>query len=316
MLDGLETKLVAAVADAVTGRANLDVVQSAGPGDDPTAGRTVARIGVDSVAPERGFDRDVIEVTGPSTAPVSRRVLPVQFVAAAHFAARPTDGGAPARTAARTQLVGDVSAVAHAVAGPTFVAGSAFDVEGDPGFTVRSFALADGDLDPDPVVGDDPALLRAVLHWDGRAIVWPTSPPGPEGVMLGVDVALNATPLVLSAAVPVVTRGGDTVVSIGGIGGRRLTDVDPPTREPLALAISVTSDLPPADRGRIDGGAAGTEPGVRIVPIDDAVTTVTYRAPTASLGTVGVELVAVHYATREGGRGVFIDALPIRLVEA
>ena len=85
---------MAAVADAVTGRANLDVVQSAGPGDDPTAGRTVARIGVDSVAPERGFDRDVIEVTGPSTAPVSRRVLPVQFVAAAHFAARPTDGGA------------------------------------------------------------------------------------------------------------------------------------------------------------------------------------------------------------------------------
>ena len=207
MLDGLETKLVAAVADAVTGRANLDVVQSAGPGDDPTAGRTVARIGVDSVAPERGFDRDVIEVTGPSTAPVSRRVLPVQFVAAAHFAARPTDGGAPARTAARTQLVGDVSAVAHAVAGPTFVAGSAFAVEGDPGFTVRSFALADGDLDPDPVAGDDPALLRAVLHWDGRAIVWPTSPPGPEGVMLGVDVALNATPLVLSAAAPVVTPG-------------------------------------------------------------------------------------------------------------
>ena len=142
-----------------------------------------------------------------------------------------------------------MSAVAHALAGPTFAGGSAFAVEGDPGFAVRSFALADGDLDPDPVAGDDPALLRAVLHWDGRAIVWPTSPPGPEGVMLGVDVALNATPLVLSAAAPVVTRGGDTVVSIGGIGGRRLTDVDPPTREPLALG-DLGHERPPARRPR------------------------------------------------------------------
>ena len=76
----------------------------------------------------------------------------------------------------------------------------------------------------------------------------------------------------------------------------------------------MTSDLPPADRGTIDGGTAGVEQGVRIVPIEGPGTTVTYRAPTAALGTTTVEFVAVHLATREGQRGAFVDALAIRLV--
>ena len=50
------------------------------------------------------------------------------------------------------------------------------------------------------------------------------------------------------------------------------------------------------------------------MPIEGPGTTVTYRAPTAALGTTTVEFVAVHLATREGQRGAFVDALAIRLV--
>lgn len=316
MLDELERKLVSVVAAEVVDRAHLDVVQTAGPGDEPTAGRTVARFAVESCSPETGFERDVIELSGPTSAPVSRRVLPLRFTATARLAARPSGATAAARTAARGRLLGDASAICHALAAPSYHAGAEFTVAGDPGFAVREFRLAECSLTPDPAPGAEPGLLGATLNWQGRAIIWPVKPPEPEGVTAAIDIELNATPLVLSARDPVVRQGGSTVVTIEGIRGRRGTAVDPPADEPLALAVSVTSDLPPAERGQLTGGTAGTEAGVRIVPLDGPLTTVTYVAPTAALGAVRVEFVAVHYATRELGRGVLIDALPIRLVSS
>jgi hypothetical protein len=181
---------------------------------------------------------------------------------------------------------------------------------------VQCFELAGGDLEPDPVEGDDPALLQATLRWDGRAAVWPVAPPQPEGVMRDIDIEMVPVPLALSARDPIVRQGAATTVTIGGVAGRRTSGLDPFTDEPVALAISVTSDLPPADRGRIDTGTAGLDQGVRIVPLGGPDTTVTYRAPTASLGTTRVEFVAVHLATPDGDTGVFLDALPIRLVPA
>jgi hypothetical protein len=159
-------------------------------------------------------------------------------------------------------------------------------------------------------------LLWATLRWRGRAIIWPTEPPQPEGVTLAVDIELAATPLTLVPRDPVVRQGGSTVVSISGVAGRRVTAVEPAADEPVAVAISVTSDLPPADRGRVTGGTPGTDPGVQIVPLRDQVSTVTYTAPSAPLGDVRVEFLTVHYATRGGGRGVLIDTLPIRLVQS
>jgi len=314
VLDGLERKLVAVVADAVTGRAHLDVVQAAGPGDDPTAGRTVARLGVESMSAETGFDRDVVDIGGTPSAPVSRRVLPLGFTATARFSARPTDATPAERTAARTRLLGDISAISHALADGRYQGGSMFAVAGDSGFTVRAFDFDAGDLDPEPPDGADPALLWATLRWRGRAIIWPTEPPQPEGVTLAIDIELAATPLTLDPRDRVVRQGGSTAVRISGVTGRRLAAVDPPTDDPLAVAISVTSDLPPADRGRVTGGTPGTDPGVQIVSITEPVSTVTYTAPSVPLGDVRVEFLTVHYATREGGRGVLIDTLPIRLV--
>ena len=116
MLDGLERKVVAVVGDAVAARTHLDALQLAGAGDEPAAGRNVVRLGVESIAPEAGFERDVIALSGTPDAPRSRRVLPVRFTIAAHFAARPAGATPAQRTAARTLLLGDVSAVAHALA--------------------------------------------------------------------------------------------------------------------------------------------------------------------------------------------------------
>ena len=142
VLDELERRLVAVVAAEVTDRDHLDVVQAAGPGDEPAAGRTVARLSVEGVAAENGFDRDVIELSGPNTAPRSRRVLPLRFTATARLAARP-DGATPAaRTAARGRLLGDVSAIGHALAAPPFRAGAEFAGAADAGFAVREFRLA------------------------------------------------------------------------------------------------------------------------------------------------------------------------------
>jgi hypothetical protein len=315
VLDGLERKLVAVVGDAVASRAHLDAVQLAGPGDEPTAGRGVVRIAVETVTADAGFDRDVIAIGGSPDAPVSRRVLPVRFTAAAHFALRPADSTPGQRTAARTLLLGDVSLVAHALAETTFQSGQSFATAGgDPGFEVKEFALAAGALDPDAVAGDDPAVLRATLRWNGRASVWPTTPPQPEGLVSKVDVELVPVPLSLSALAPVVRQGASTIVTIDGVAGRRTTAIEPPADTPVAVAVSVTSDLPPADRGHVEGGAAGVDASVRIVPVADVGTTVKYVAPTGSLGTTRVEFVAVHLATLDGDTGVFLDAIPIRLV--
>lgn len=315
MLEDLERKLVAVAGDVVADRPHLDVVQMAGPGIDPAAGRGTIRLGVAAVLPEAGFDRDVVEVAGPADAPVSRRVLPLRFTAAASFAVRPTGTTPAERTAARTLLLGDVSAIGHALAASTFIDGRGFAVDGDPGFTVKAFNLAGGDLDPE-TTGSDPAVLRAALRWDGRAVVWPTTPPQPESIVNAVDIELIPTPLALSALEPVVRQGDSTIVTIDGVAGRRTVDLDPPTAGPLSLAVSVRSDLPPADRGRIDGGAAGSDQGVRIVAVADSGTTITYQAPTAPLGNTRVEFVVVHLATPDGHTGVFLDAIPIRLVSA
>src|SRR5262245_60934960 len=109
---------------------HLDVVQLAGPGDEPSAGRVTLRLAVESIMPESGFERDVIALSGPADAPLTRRVLPIRFVATGHFTARPASATAADRTAARTLLLGDLSAVAHALAAPAFLAGAGFDAVG------------------------------------------------------------------------------------------------------------------------------------------------------------------------------------------
>jgi hypothetical protein len=103
-------------------------------------------------------------------------------------------------------------------------------------------------------------------------------------------------------------------VRIRGVGGERLVEIDPRTREPLELALTVVSDLPPNERGAITSGAAGLESGVRIVAVGDPETVAVYRAPAGELGATRAEAVAVHLATPEGARGLLLGSAPVLLV--
>ena len=308
MLSELERKLTAVVGDATTARTHLSVV-SASDATAPAAGRGVCRVGVSALTAESAFERQELLLSKSNGSATSRRVLPIGFRAVLAFAMRPSGADASERAAARTLLLDDVSVVGHALATAEVRDGRAFRTAApDPGFAVRSFALAEG-----AVRGEAGDVFAAELTYDGAALIWPPGPPTQEGVTRAVDVILAALPVSIATDSPVVPTGGTTSVRIRGVGGRRLVDVDPPTREPLALALTVVSDLPPNERGAITSGAAGLETGLRIVPFADPETVAEYRAPTGDVGATRAEAVAVHLATREGARGLFLGSVPVIL---
>lgn len=317
MLDELERKLTALVADALGDRAHVSDVVTAGPPPTPAAGKTVIRVALATLSRDAGFDASRTAFGGTPAAPTSRRVLPVHVAARVGFRFRLTGPTDVARADGRALVMGDLSRVGHALDLPAVQTGAAFRTAApDPGFEVHGFLLEEGDLDPKPEAGGEPDVLVAELRYAGAASVWPPVVAGPEGVTRAVEVNLVPVPVALTAANPVVRTGSSTPVRISGVPGRRRTGVDPATFAPLQLALRVTSDLPPAQRGRLDGGTAGTPSGTRIVTLTGPATDITYVAPAGDLGTVRVEFVAVHLATPEGDAGVFLDSLALRLEPA
>jgi hypothetical protein len=95
-----------------------------------------------------------------------------------------------------------------------------------------------------------------------------------------------------------------------------LTDPATGATAPLALAVTVVSDLPAGLRGTIQSGDPGVETGVRIVPAGGAETIVSYHAPTGSLGAVRTEYVAFHLATPDKRTGVFLGSAAVNLIPA
>jgi hypothetical protein len=311
MLSELERKLTALVGDATTARAHLSVVSIAD-ATAPDAGRGVCRVAVSALTTESGFERDALLLERGNGSATSRRVLPLGVRARLAFAVRPSADTAPQRAAARTLLLDDLSIVAHALAASDVRDGRAFRTAvPDPGFAVTAFALADGSLP-----GEAEGLFVAELGYLGSASVWPPAPPTEEGLVRTIDAIVNVLPLAIAADAAVVPTGGSTTLRIRGVGGLRLLDIDPETRAPLALAVTVVSDLPPAERGAITSGEAGVELGVRIVPVSDPVTVVAYRAPVGELGATRAEAVAVHLATPEGARGLFLGAAAVLLTQS
>ena len=76
-------------------------------------------------------------------------------------------------------------------------------------------------------------------------------------------------------------------------------------------------DVPPAERGSIPAGAAGNETGLRILEVAGPELLIPYQAPAGDPGPVGrVEYVAVHLATPDGGKGIYLGSAAIRLASA
>ncbi|HMX23781.1 MAG TPA: hypothetical protein PKA11_12525, partial [Accumulibacter sp.] len=232
-----------------------------------------------------------------------RRVLPVSFSARIAFVRRPLGDAAAQRVAARALLLDDLACAAHWLAAPTVRDGSDLrSAAADPGYAVQSFELTGGGADEDVAAG----LFNGRLTCGGQATVWPPGPPELEGVIDRLTVYSSAVPLTLGAQPPQVPAGGTARLVIRGATAGR------------ALALSVASDLPPAQRGTIvsgQPGAVGEGGDCRLHPVLGAETLAEYHAPQAAdLGALRQEVVNVHLATPDGRRGLFLGALVVRLL--
>lgn len=327
MLGTLETRLAAILSDRLAARAHLTV--GIAPLAPPAVGKGVVAVSVTGIAPRTGFSPFETSIVETAGAPRSRRVLPVEFTAAVDFGARPAAAGEAARIAARALLLEDMSAAAFALADPELQTGAAFAVTGsDPGFQVLRFGLVAGTA----AAGDAGANLSGQLVARGEAQLWPVGEDRDEGVIERIDRLLAPLPLTMRAAPGGVRPGATTTVAVD-LGSTRLVDAESgevtelglPRRldgatgapEPLELAVTILADVPAAQRGTVPESLAGAEPGVRIVPAGQARVEIPYRAPSGDPGPAErVEYLAVHLATPERAKGLYLGSAAIRLLAA
>lgn len=311
MLGKLEAKLAAIVSDHVAARTHLTVgIAPAGP---PAAGKGVVTLALAEITPQTGFsplDTDMVEGTGASR---SRRVLPVGFRAVFDFRAKPAGNSPPARTAARTLLLEDMSAVAFLLADPSLQTGAAFAVAAaDPGFRVLRFGIVAGTTVPG--AADDG--LSGQLVAQGEAQVWPVGVQRDEGVIEAIDRVIAPLPVTIQVAPPVVRPDKETRVTCD-LGPLARLDAATGAPAPIELAVTVLADVPAAQRGTVPNSLAGTEAGVRIVPAGQPRVEIRYRAPAGDPGPDGrIEYLAVHLATPERAKGLYLGSAAIRLAAA
>lgn len=301
MLARIEQKIAATLGDTLAARTHVAVLAAPGslPALDAGKGRLV--VALQEVQPAAGFHEDELRLA--STAPpVSRRVLPVQFVVSVTARVRPQDNNPPAIAAARTLLLDDLSLAAHALAEGAVRNGKALrSSDVDPGYEVTAFALDSGTVARELADGN----VGGELRYRGTAEIWPPGVSGPEGVIESVTTRTGFQPLSFEVKPARVAAGTAAKIIVRGL--------DTPVR----LAVRVMSDLEPAKRGTIAGGVDGAETGVRIleVPASAKEVVLDYTAPAAPLGGTQFELVAIHFATPQNTRSVLLGSAEVRVTE-
>ena len=202
-----------------------------------------------------------------------------------------------ALSGARSLLLEDMSLVSHRLSAADVRNGQAFRTPTDAGFEMQSFELRRGT--PARQLAD--GVLVAELEYEGRAQIWPAGLSEAGGPILAIDTVATALPISIV---------GPEVVPAGGTAPLRVRGANPER----ALAVTVLSDLPPAQRGAIATGTPGQETGVRIVAVAVPETVILYRAPsTGDLGQTRLEYVAVHLATPDNRTGVLLGSVAVRL---
>jgi hypothetical protein len=156
--------------------------------------------------------------------------------------------------------------------------------------------------------------LSSELLYHAKVSIWPPGVPSDDTKIEFVDPVIAALPLDTRIDAPSVRAGTGTQVRVRSPAGLRLKDRTTDERTPLQLAVTVVSDLPFGQRGRIASGEPGKETGFRIVPIVQRETIINYTAPEGSLGTTRVEFVAIHMATPDGRSGAFLGSVAVPLV--
>jgi hypothetical protein len=309
MLDTIEQRVTAIVGEALSQRPHLAVVAAPAPPEAIAAGQGRVIVSLGEIASSGVFQRDEMQLARKSP-PLSRRVVPLDFSLDVRLRERPSADSAAARRSTRTQLLRDLALVVHALALGTIRSGTSLKPgTGDPGFDVATFALDGGKVSPEL---DGDGMLNAELRYKGTAEIWPPDVTSEEGEIRDLDIVLIAQPLAFEAVPARIAAGGTSRIRVHGIAGDRLPKRGD-ARQPLQVAVRVVSDLPPAARGTVTSGTAAVETGVRLVPVGpEGEVEIVYRAP-AALDGVSVEFVAVHLATREGGRGPLLGTAPVAL---
>ncbi len=311
MLGTLEARLAAVVSDGVSSRAHLTV--GIAPLGQPGVGKGDVIVALSSFVPETGFVPHTSHALGAPAAPQSRRILPLRFDMLIQFRMRPASASETARADARTLLLEDMSAVAYLLAEPSLQNGTGLAAaDPDPGFRVLSFALASATAPADVTDG----CYAGQLVMRGDAQVWPAGVATDEGVIETIDRVIEPLPIAFRTAHATVRPGMSTTMTavLGSLW--RLVDAANGQRGPADLALAVLADVPLPLRGTIGMGTAGAETGVRIVPASPEVA-IAYTAPAGNPGPAGrLEYVAVHLATPDGRKGVYLGAVPIQLVPA
>lgn len=296
MLSGFEALLVAVVAEGLAARPNLTVGVT-GVAAVPALGQGVLQLGVSAAAPDtvRGFATG--DVLPPITDPAAIRAVPLQATVTATLTRRAADATDGAVRTARTAALEDLTVLLHHLEDPNVRSGAKLTSSAaDPGFRVFRFEL--GDVAVAPVVAD---IVQAIVTYGCGLLVWPPGTVASGGVIAAVDALVEAQPLRVEAAPPVLTTGSSGLIRIAGVAGSRLVDLADGTREAVRIAVGVHSELPPADRGRVTGGDPASLSGFRVFAVAGPETSVTYSAPADHLGAVRSEEVLVHLAVPSDG---------------
>lgn len=300
MLARIEQKIAATLGDKLAARTHVAVLAAPGPSQALDAGKGRLVVALQEVQPAAGFREDEFGLASAEP-PVSRRVLPVQFVVSVTARVRPQDANPPAIAAARTLLLDDLSLAAHALAEEAFRNGKGLRAADDAGYEVTAFALDGGTVARELADGN----LGGELRYRGTAQIWPPGVTSPEGTIESVATRTGFQPLSFEVRPTRVAAGTAAKVIVRGL--------DTPAR----LAVGVMSDLDQARRGTIAGGTGGAETGVRIleVPASAREVVIDYTAPAAPLGDIQFELVAVHFATPQNTRSVLLGSAAVRVTE-
>jgi hypothetical protein len=304
MLQELERRLVAIVADAVTPRTHLTVSGGAVPATAlaPGTGRVAVRV-AELVARTAFLSETIRETRVP---PSSRRVLGLDTTIRVLFQMRPATTSADDLDAARELMLEDVSIVGHALADRAVASGDAFVTAEDSGFRVLSFLLARGNGTLD--ASTDP--LNSELQYACDAEIWPPEASADASLVAGISTVVTTTP-VDGMRERVVAAGRSLTIDLRSLALERPGTAGQPA-SPLRLALRVLSTAPPAARGTITSGVAGAEPGVMVLPVSRPDTSIVYQAPAQS-GGARTEYVAVHYATPDSRPGVFLGAVAVSI---
>jgi hypothetical protein len=309
MLSQLEHKLTSLVADGLSLRTHLSVLEAPGPPPALDAGKGAVLVSLSELTPATTFERGQLSFNGSQ----SRRILPIGFAARIEFFLRPASTNAAGLASARETLLDDLALASHRLAQESFASGGAFAVaDPDPGFSVRSFLLEGGGIVRDA----DPDNLAGVLRYRGSAELWPPGEVQQEGEIRAVDAVIVALPLEIDAKDTVVRAGQSATIRVRSLGGQRLMVREPRQTQPLQIAVTVVSDAAPAQRGSISGGTPGVETGFRIIDLTPPQTAVSYQAPASGITRTRIEYVAIHLASPDRRRGVFLGSAAVRLEPA